>query len=230
MSNIKSSGFKLFKELYIKFNHRGFNGNALRITKTNKVFETNAYEVDIRFQKIIMNNPSLGLSLIKSKPKKYNASLEKEVQDFLDNQFYKTNIFENRMKMYCEFMDKYKNNPYILSAIFHKTDPKYKTYYDYFGTSGCRAVNYIELPLIQKLTDSLKSSTLQNKLISRFKIGSKHALKQIKLELKMIYQELGITRTPKATELEKYFEVSETKIPDKTAGKRNKGYEILGIL
>ena len=127
-------------------------------------------------------------------------------------------------------MNKHKSIPYILSAIFHKTDPKYKTYYDYFGTSGCRAVGYEELPLINKLTDSLKSSTLRDRLISQFKVGSKYTLKQSKLELGMIYQELGITRTPKATELERYFEVSETKLSDKTTGKRNKGYEILGII
>ena len=150
------------------------------------------------------------------------------VNEFLDNQFYKTNVFENRMKMYCEFMDKYRSNPYILSAIFHKTDPKYKTYYDYFGTSGCKAVSYKEIYLLNKLTGFLKSGTLRDRLISRFKIGSKYTLKQIKLELKMIYQELGITKTPKASELEKYFNLKITLIPE--GGKRNKGYEILGIL
>ena len=53
-------------------------------------------------------------------------------------------------------------------------------------------------------------------------------LKEIKLVLQDIYRDLGITSKPKATDLGKYFNISEVKIPNNT-GKRDKGY-LLGFV
>ena len=164
----------------------------------------------------------------------YNSSVyhdeeDKIVNDFLDNHFYRTNNFENRMRMYCEFMDTYKTNQYIFTSIFHKVDPKYKTYYDLFRTSGCKSVGYEESALRRKISNNLKSPNLKDRLISYFKVGSRYELKTIKLTLGSFYSDLGITKTPKASELENYFNVSETKVTDESTGKRNKGYLILGI-
>ena len=150
------------------------------------------------------------------------------VSDFL-KEFYSVGVFEKKMKMYCEFMDAYKINSYVLTSIIHKVDPKFKTYYDLYGTSGCKSVGYIESLLKTKISNSLKSSDLKEKLVSYFKIGSKYELKTIKLTLKSMYLDLGITKTPKATELENYFNISETMITDSVTKKRNKGYLILGI-
>ena len=150
------------------------------------------------------------------------------VSDFL-KEFYSVGVFEKKMKMYCEFMDAYKINSYVLTSIIHKVDPKFKTYYDLYGTSGCKSVGYIESLLKTKISNSFKSSDLKEKLVSYFKIGSKYELKTIKLTLKSMYLDLGITKTPKATELENYFNISETMITDSVTKKRNKGYLILGI-
>ena len=159
----------------------------------------------------------------------YNDEDDLIVLDFLDNHFYKTNIFEEKMKMYCEFMDTYKNNLYIFTAIIHKVDPKFKTYYDIYGTSGCRAVSFHEIYLKTKISNTFKSSDLREKLISYFKIQSKYELKTIKLTLKSVYSDLGITKTPKASDLETYFDTKIVLITDESTGKRNKGYLILGI-
>ena len=159
----------------------------------------------------------------------YYDEEDKIVNDFLGNKFYSTNIFEEKMKMYCEFMDKYSSNKYIFNIIIHKIDPKFKTYYDLFGTSGCKAVGYEESPLRSKISDNLKSPNLRDRLISYFKIQSRYTLKDIKYTLSLVYRDLGIIKTPKASDLESYFDVSEVKITDKTTGKRSKGYLILGI-
>lgn len=159
----------------------------------------------------------------------YYDKEDKIVNEFLTNYFYTTNIFEDKMKLYCEFMDKYKNNLYIFNIIIHKIDPKFKTYYDLFGTSGCRSVGYEESSLKNKISDNIKSPNIKDRLISYFKIKSKYTLKDIKYTLGIIYNDLGISKTPKASDLESYFDVSEIKITDKTTGKRSKGYLILGI-
>ena len=159
----------------------------------------------------------------------YHDEDDKIVNDFLNNHFYKTNIFEEKMKMYCEFMDTYKNDPYIFNTIFHKVDPKFKTYYDLYGTLGCNSVSFRESLLKNRVLNDINSSNLRDKLISCFRVGSRYSLKDLKFNLGLIYKDLGITKTPKATELENYFNISETMITDSVTKKRNKGYLILGI-
>ena len=159
----------------------------------------------------------------------YYDEEDKIVNNFLTNYFYSTNIFEDKMRMYCEFMDKYSRNKYILNSIIHKVDPKFKTYYDLYGTSGCRAVSYEEANLKEKSSNDIKNIDLKSQFISIFKIGSRYTLKDIKTIVKDTYSNLNISKTPKASDLESYFDVSEVKITDKTTGKRSKGYLILGI-
>ena len=159
----------------------------------------------------------------------YHDEDDKIVNDFLDNHFYKTNIFEEKMKMYCEFMDTYRNNQYIFNSIIHKIDPKFKTYYDLLGTSGCKSMSYHEALLKNRVLNNINSSNLKERLVSYFKVGSKYSLKDLKFNLGLIYKDLGITKTPKASELINYFDVSEVKIYDSVLKKQNKGYLILGI-
>ena len=160
----------------------------------------------------------------------YRDRDDKIVSDFLDNHFYMTGIFEEKMKMYCEFMDTFKDNVYIIDQIIHKVDPKFKTYYDLYGTSGCRSVSYQEIYLKRKIGDSLLEDSLKGRLIQEFKIGDRITLKDIKMRLQNIYTSLNITRTPKAKDLEQYFSVEELKLQDSLTKKRSKGYKIVGIL
>ena len=80
-----------------------------------------------------------------------------------------------------------------------------------------------------KISDNIKSPNIKDRLISYFKIKSKYTLKDIKYTLGIIYRDLGISKTPKASDLCNYFEVSEVKIYDSVLKKQNKGYLILGI-
>lgn len=132
--------------------------------------------------------------------------------------------------MYCEFCDQYKDNPFIMSPLIHKVDPKFKTYYDLYGTSGCRAVRYEESFLKEKIEDLMREDSLKYSLITEFKIGEKILLKDIKLKLKNIYNTLGINKTPKAVDLCRYFVLEDIKLLDPSTNKRNKGYKITGIL
>ena len=117
----------------------------------------------------------------------------------------------------------------VLMSLYYKVDPKFKTYYDLYGTLGCKAVRYEESSLKNKISDNLKFPDLKNSLISHFKIKSKYTLKDIKFILNDIYKDLGITKTPKASELENYFDLKLILVQDSLSGKRSKGYLILGI-
>ena len=159
----------------------------------------------------------------------YRDKDDKIVSDFLDNHFYMTGIFEEKMKMYCEFMDTYQDNVYILDQIIHKVDPKFKTYYDLYGTSGCRSVSYQEIYLKRKIGDIVLEDKLKSEIINTFPVKTKITKKEIKQKLSDIYKKLGITRSPKASDLGNYLELKDVLIPA-SSGKRDRGHEVIGIL
>ena len=163
------------------------------------------------------------LESISSNISEYRSDLEKEVQDFLDNKFYSTGIFKYKMKMYCEFMDKYQGNKVVSDIIYFKIkDPKYRKYYNFYGTKGCSVKDYEEKKLEEGMIDVSKSDELSSVVYKKFQVNSRYTLKEIKSVLQDIYRDLGITSKPKATDLGKYFSLSSVSITEN--GKRVNGY------
>ena len=149
----------------------------------------------------------------------YQSDLEKEVQNFLDNKFYKTGLFHEKMKMYCEFMDKHKGNKEVSDMIYYKIkNSDFRKYYNFYGSSGCKAKEYIKKNLELGMVDMSKESELFSAIHNKFKVGDRFVNKDIKQILQDIYRDLGITSKAKATDLGKYFKLTRTCItlPDKT--------------
>ena len=164
------------------------------------------------------------LESLTSNISEYQSDLEKEIQDFLDNKFYSTGIFKYKMKMYCEFMDKHNGNKEVSDMIYFKIkDPKYRKYYNFYGTKGCSAVNFEEKKLLLGMIDESKESELSSVIYKKFKVGDRVIPGEVKIILQDIYKDLGIISKAKATDLGKYFKLARTKItlPDK---KTKEGY------
>ena len=153
------------------------------------------------------------LNEITSNISEYKSDLEKEIDDFLNNHFYKTGIFHEKMKMYCEFMDKYQGSKEVSDSLYFRIkDDKYRRYYNFYGTTGCRAKEFIEKYLYSGMMNVSKESELSSIIYSKFKVDSRYTLKDIKSTLQDIYRDLGITSKPKATDLGKYFKLERTRI------------------
>ena len=165
------------------------------------------------------------LESLTSNISEYQSDLEKEVQNFLDNKFYKTGLFHEKMKMYCEFMDKHQGNKEISDIIYYKIkNSDFRKYYNFYGTSGCKAKEYIKKNLELGMIDISKESELSSVVYQKFQKGSRYTLKEIKSTLQDIYRDLGITSKPKATDLDKYFNLTRTKFSDPKTKKRIEGY------
>ena len=165
------------------------------------------------------------LESITSNISEYQSDLEKEVQDFLDNKFYKTGIFREKMKMYCEFMDLHKGNKEVSDIIYFKIkDPKYREYYNFYGTKGCSALKYQKENLELGIKNKSKELEILNIIYNRFKVGEKYLKKDIKQTLQDIYKDLGITLKAKASDLDKYFNLKSVTIT--INGKRENGFKL----
>ena len=125
--------------------------------------------------------------------------------------------------MYCEFMDLYQGNKEVSDIIYFKIkDPKYRKYYNFYGTSGCKSKGYFEDKLKLGMIDISKGEVLSSMVYQKFQVNSRYTLKNIKQILQDIYRDLEITSKPKATDLGRYFNLSSVSITEN--GKRVNGY------
>ena len=208
--------FKLKNYIYNSFLYLFERNHNIHINQFkregDKIIKDDLYlEVDEVFWKIYSNNTTtkeINLSGI------YPEETLKIAQDFLDNKFYRTNLFREKLKMYCEFMDKYQENKRIEEIIYYKIqDDRFRRYYNFYGTKGCSAKKYEERYLYEGMINTTKSNELEIAIRNHFKVGQRYTLKEIKENLKIIYRNLGITsESPKATDLGEYFKLTRTKI------------------
>ena len=218
----KTLDFQLYRYLYSK-NKDSFIGEKYRVTENKELIRLNSREIDIVFYNSLLKYFPEEI-ILTSNISEYQSELEKEVQDFLDNKFYSTGIFKYKMRMYCEFMDLHQGNKEVSDIIYFKIkDPKYRKYYNFYGTSGCKSVSYEEKKLELGMINESKESELSSVVHKRFQVNSRYTLKEIKLVLQDIYRDLGITSKPKATDLDKYFNLSSVLITE-SSGKRTRGY------
>ena len=210
---------QLFRYLYTK-NKDSFVGERYRVTENKELIKLNPKEIDLVFYNSLLKYfPEEIIVPSPSNISEYQSDLEREVQDFLDNKFYSTGIFKYKMRMYCEFMDKHQGNKEVSDIIYFKIkDPRYRNFYNFYGTKGCKAVSYEEKKLEIGMIDTTSDSVLYTTIYTRFKCGERYTSKDLKEILREIYQDLGISRTPKANDLRQYFKLIKTKItlPDKT--------------
>lgn len=199
------------------------------------------YGKDLRFHDIIDYNKNIILGNAQVIDKIYYSEiiiksqnttniLNPIVDNFLQI-FYSIGDFRDKMRLYCEFRDNYKDNKEVSLSLHYKIeDPRFENYYNYYGTDGCRAVSYKDKPLREGISDKLLQNPLLLSISSVFNEGSRYTLKEIKEKLVDIYQKLGITRAPKATDIEEYYEIKKIRFSKiNNEGKRDSGYELIKI-
>lgn len=214
----KTTHLNIYEYLREK-NLDSYSGVSYKLDENSNIIPIKYNKLDLYYQTNIINK---------------NLDIETEPTgiDDLDNfikEFYSTGNFSNRMKAYCEFVDQYGKDNYIMGIVdIRIPDPKFKSYYNLFGTSGCRARSYRDDRINTIIDSRIKINNLSTKVSKMFKIGKRYSRKDIKLLLSQIYNSLEIKKIAKANDLEKWFEVKEVKFPDAT-GKWIHGFEVLAI-
>lgn len=167
--------------------------------------------------------------LIKSAQDSF-AEKYKECPEFLDfkAKFDGFSFFTDKMRVYCEFMDTYKDSKHLIYLISsHVTEPDYGKFYEYYGTKGCISVGYKKGELEKGMSDQGKLLGEVDLVISSFVVGEKYTKSDIKQKLISIYASLDLSKKAKATDIEDYYEVKPVLIPNQETGKRDKGYLII---
>lgn len=105
-------------------------------------------------------------------------------------------------------------------------------FYNIIGPKRIKELKYRKDYLMRELNNikMIKSGSMTDKLAKEFLVGERYTRSFIKERLSDLYKQAGLLKTPKAVDLYEYFDIKEINIYRKDgSGKRDKGYEILGL-
>ena len=165
---------------------------------------------------------------------KQSDLVQKILQEFENQQF-----FTGKMKyLYSLHMDEDVAKQ-VLNNIY---DTHYAKYYWTISASRAGSLKYqkgeLEKEYQARLHPEIVSSKytvedLENKekakdiILTTFLPDNKYLKSDIKETLRKIYEDCGYNKTPKASDLEEYFELRSCQIKNKETGKKDHGFEIL---
>lgn len=119
------------------------------------------------------------------------------------------------------------------SSILGSIDIIFRNYFTVLGRDRIRALQFRKYALDAEYErlygNQNKNSDLKSSIYSTFIIGNRYTKVYVKQKLGEIYNNLGIQSSPKATDIENYFEVKKVQITNKETGKKDHGYLILKI-
>ena len=212
------------KKLVESIEYSNYKGDFISISETsgkpvyNKLIEIadrRAWDVTRKdYQDTISVTKTISeLKNLEARVMKYKDREEMILSDFLDNHFYASTYFHERMKMYCEFRKTYQDDPIIMEGLINRiTDTRFHQYYNYYGPDGCSARKYVDSELKKGWEDSTKEDKLKSFIYSYYNEGDRVSKSDIKSFLKGIYSVLSLSKTAKATDLGEYFEMSKTNV------------------
>ena len=160
-------------------------------------------------------------------PEIISKEAQKILQEF-ENQLY----FNNKMKyLYSLHMDDDLAKQ-VLNNIY---DTSYAKYYWTISASRTGTLKYQKgnlekeyQSIINPKDTSYTENEVKQKILSTFQVDSRYLKSDIKEMLRKIYTELGYEKTPKAGDLDVYFEIKECKITN-SLGKQDHGFKIIKI-
>lgn len=211
---------KNYKDDYVSVNTRGGKDlfpvfNNLVLVSELRAFEIHQIDYKDRFS-------------VFNALREEGNSFTDEVENFL-KQFEEAPYFTDKMRLLCEFSFTDRNLEDALNCI----PLTFKNYYLTLGPEKIRNMQY-KNSMLNAEYERLKANqgnnrSLEEQIYSTFKVGDKLLRGYIKQELENIYNSCNIKSSPKATDLEQYFELKIINLTDPETGKRVKGYEILSI-
>ena len=161
----------------------------------------------------------------------YNIELSAEAKKII-KKFNKINGFNNKMR----YLYSLSMSSVLAVQVFNNIqDTNYSKYYWTIPANRAGTLGYIKKNLeieynsinredVEKIPQKIKE-----KILKIFTVNSRYSKSAVKNILKDLYTELEYNKTPKASDLEEYFEIKECRVLNSDTGKRDAGFEIIKI-
>lgn len=165
-------------------------------------------------------NVEYGLNLVK---KDFDFEKTEEIENFMLTYESLPKLYD-KLKYLCEY--KPTTNEFAGEILEHITEKHFKDYITVLGPERCRSLSYNVGKLNKELGIlTFDQDILNFEIFKNFNVGDKLEKSRIKLNLGNIYSSLGYKKTPKANDLEEWFEIKDVLI--NVGNKRVAGFEII---
>ena len=154
--------------------------------------------------------------------------MSKETVNFI-KEFTKLSFFKDRLKLYCEYMDKNLEESRLVSSyVSDNFEDRFDVYYSYYGSKGCSAREYLRKNLEEGLKSTINKHNLEDFVLEKyFEVGKFYSNKYVKASLTEIFKDNNIQKVATAGDISDFYEVKQVKAFDKTLNKRTMGYQII---
>ena len=170
------------------------------------------------------NYPSINFDI----PEKLSKKARKILQDFENQQF-----FSGKMKYLYSLNMEPDLAKQVLDNIY---DTRFAKYYWTIPANRAGSLKYQSGELEEEYQSilhpedtSIIEGKVKDEILKEFVISERYSKSSIKARLERIYTNLKYDKTPKANDLEQYFELKECKVLNNDTGKRDHGFEIIKI-
>lgn len=141
----------------------------------------------------------------------------------LENQYNLLTNFVDKMKFLCESVKRGVD----FESIRYFIDDDVVNFYLVLGVDKIESHSYIRIRLDRVISDRMNNQTIDvsSEVYNSFIVGERYNKPFIKSELGRIYELLNYKKTPKATDLEEWFEIRYVKYTEN--GRKINGFEIV---
>ena len=151
--------------------------------------------------------------------------VNQEVSGFL-KVYTGLNTIHDKLKLLCEYGLSESAIQIVLGQI--NDSDEIKSYYTSLTPNRLKALSYNSHKIKKELgIVTFSQELLERGIYSEFKVGDKLKMSDIKFRLKNLYDSINYTATPKATDLENYFELKKCKVTDRVTKLRENCFEII---
>ena len=161
-------------------------------------------------------------------PEKLSKKAHKILQDFENQQF-----FSGKMKYLYSLNMEPDLAKQVLDNIY---DTRFAKYYWTISASRAGTLHYRSGELEEEYQSilhpedtSIIEGKVKDEILKEFVISERYSKSSIKARLERIYTNLKYNKTPKASDLEQYFELKECRVLNSDTGKRDAGFKIIKI-
>ena len=150
--------------------------------------------------------------------------LREEIDDTLRD-FYKQPSVSDKYKYLCSLEESV-----ALSCLPHLPE-SFVNYYTVLGPDRLKANGYNISDVKKEYENTLgdQKIDIRSIIVSYFDIDEIYSKSDVKKKLKQLYDSIGYSKTPRASDLGEYFIIKNCMITNKETGKRDNCYKILAI-
>ena len=210
-----------YRDDYVAVNTHGGKDLFPVFNNLVMVSELRAYEI----QQVDYRDRFTVFNVIQDSESNYNINNDISI-DFL-KRFDTLPYFTDKMRLLCEL----ECNDQEIDLVLDSIPIVYKNYYMALGKErilslGCQK-SKLDAEYERLKANQSNKGNLLIEIYSTFAVGEKYLKSDIKNKLGKIYDRCNITLTPKATDLENYFELKLVDVIDSVSGKRTKGFKLI---